>query len=176
MIKKFFIVFFSFLFLQNFASSNDSIIFDFPNQGWHNVPSPDGVQYKKCFVPANQSSQNYTEMLTFIAKKTKNSDLSPIVILQKQLGKDKNNYLDINPEFIYQNLDDSMVTWCSQFRNTCVVQRAFKGNENIILAIYTNKAPHYSQNIFGQWPNILSKIKVFSPHSSDSIPENLIEL
>ena len=60
-----------------------------------------------------------------------------------------------------QDFDDAMITWCSRIKNTCAVERAFKGNEGVVLAIYMNKMPHYSNNMFGQWSNILSNIKVF---------------
>ena len=78
--------------LQNVCFANDVLKFDFPNEGWHKVASPDGIESKKCFVPVNQTAENYTEMLTFMQKSVKNKDISPIVILQKQLGKDKINY------------------------------------------------------------------------------------
>ncbi len=174
--KKFLLLFLMFLFVQNTGFSKDVLQFDFPNEGWHKISSPDGIESKKCYVPVNQTLENYTEMLTFTEKTVKNLDITPIVILQKQLGKDRNNYPDIIPEYINQDMDDAMIAWCSQYRNTCVVERAFKGNDGIILAIYTNKAPHYSQNMFGQWSNILSKVSIYKQDNTSQMLQNLIEL
>ncbi len=174
--KKFIIPFLTFLFISSAAFAKDSVVFNFPNEGWHKVDSPDNVLTKKCFVPVNQTAQNYTEMVIFTQKILKNKDISPMAILQKQLGKDKSNYMDIVPEYINQDFDDSMVTWCSKIKNTCAIERAFQGNEGVILVIYLNKMPHYSQNMFGQWSNILSKVKLYNPDDSSQSPQNLIEL
>ena len=147
--------------LPSFCFANDIIDFNFPNEGWHKVDSPDKVAYKKCYVPHNQNAENYTEMLVFVGRKSKSLGLSPMNLLHKQLGKDKLNYSDIQPEYIKQELDDSMVAWCSQVKNTCAIKRAFQGKEGIVIATYINKMPHYSQNMFGQWSNILGSIKVY---------------
>ncbi|MCD7740410.1 MAG: hypothetical protein LUH11_03580 [Candidatus Gastranaerophilales bacterium] len=176
MIKKVFLCLISFILMQSLCFAKDKLQFDFPNDGWHKVASPDGVESKKCYVPYNQTGENYTEMLIFSERILKTQELSPVVIMQKQLGKDRNNYQDITPEYISHDLNDAMVTWCSQIKNTCVIQRAFKGEEGIILVTYMNKSPHYSQNMFGQWSNILSNIKVYSPESGEKTPDNLIEL
>ncbi len=174
--KKIFISILSILFLQSLAMAKDTLQFDFPNEGWHKVSSPDGIESKKCYVPYNQSSDNYTEMLIFSERVLKNQGLSPMVMLHKQLGKDRNNYPDIVPEYIVRDFDNAMVTWCSKMKNTCAVERAFQGKEGIIFAIYQNKAPHYSQNMFGQWSNILSKVKVYDPEVDGASAKNLIEL
>jgi len=165
------------LFLINsICLAKDTLQFDFPNEGWHKVASPDGVESKKCYVPYNQTADNYTEMLIFSEKILKNKGLSPMVMLHKQLGKDRNNFIDIVPEYIVRDFDNSMVTWCSQLKNTCAVSRAFQGNQGVVFATYINKAPHYSQNMFGQWSNILSKVKVYAPVAGEKLPNNLIEL
>ncbi len=174
--KKLFLALLSVLLLQTVCFAKDTLQFDFPNDGWHKVASPDGVASKRCYVPYNQTSENYTEMLVFQERVPKNLDLSAMAILDRQLGKDRNNYLDIIPEYVKQDFDDSMVTFCSQLRNTCVVERAFKGSQGIVLVSYINKAPHYSQNMFGQWTNILSKIKVYEPKTGEKAPNNIIEL
>ena len=171
--KKIFVLLIGLLILQTGTFAKDKLQFDFPNDGWHMVASPDGVPSKKTFVPYNQSSENYREMVIFYERVLKNTDISPLAILQKQLGKDKNNYFDIIPEFISNDMDNPMVTWCSQIKNTCVVERAFKGNQGIIMAIYLNKSPHYSQNMFGQWSNILNNAKVFDGNNA---AKNVIEL
>ena len=54
-----------------------------------------------------------------------------------------------------------MVTWCSKLKNTCAVERAFQGKDGVVVAVYLNKAPHYSQNMFGQWSNILKNVKIY---------------
>ena len=59
-------------------------------------------------------------------------------------------------------------------KNTCAVQRAFQGNEGIIIVTYQNRMPHYSQNMFGQWSNILSHVRLFN-EAKDS-GKNKIEL
>ncbi len=159
--KKLFVVLMSLLFIQTGVLAKDTLQFDFPNDGWHAVSSPDGVMSKKCFVPYNQTSENYTEMLIFSERVLKNTDISALTILHRQLGKDRNNFPDIIPEYITQDMDDAMITWCSKLKNTCTVERAFKGKEGIIIAVYQNKAPHYSQNMFGQWSNILYHVKVY---------------
>ncbi len=175
--KKFFLCLKSLFLFQGISIAKDKIQFDFPNEGWHKVASPDGVESKKCFVPYNQSAENYTEMLILNERVLKTQGITPGVIMQKQLGKDKNNYRDIIPEYISRDLNNTMVTWCSQIKNTCTVQRAFQGSEGIIIASYINKAPHYSQNLFGQWPNIISNIKVYTPSSgNEKTPNNVIEL
>ncbi len=176
MIKKTFLCLMSFILIQSYCLAKDKLQFDFPNDGWHKVVSPDGVESKKCYVPYNQTSENYTEMLILNERILQNQGLTSMVIMQKQLGKDKNNYKDITPEYISQDINNTMTTWCSQTKNVCTVQRAFQGTEGIILAIYINKAPHYSQNLFGQWPNILSNIKVYSPADGENTPDNIIEL
>lgn len=162
--------------VQLVSLAKDTLQFSFPNEGWHKVASPDGVESKKCFVPYNQTSNDYTEMLIFSERILKNKGLSPMVMLHRQLGKDRNNYPDIVPEYIVRDFDNAMVTWCSELRNTCAVSRAFQGAEGVIIATYVNKAPHYSQNMFGQWSNILSQVKVYSPQQGSVKPSNLIEL
>ena len=159
--KKFLVVLAGILLLQTGAFAKDKIEFNFPNDGWHPVASPDGVPSKKCYVPYNQTSENNTEMLIFTQRGLKNADMSATGILNRQLGKDRNNFPDIVPENMKQEFDDAMITWCSKIKNTCAVERAFKGNQGIVLAIYMNKMPHYSNNMFGQWSNILSNIKVY---------------
>ena len=173
--KKIFLTLLSLLLIQSISFAKDTIQFDFPNSGWHKVESPDGIEAKKCYVPYNQTAENYTEMLVFYERTLKNTDISPLVILQKQLGKDKNNYYDIYPQYIKKDMDDTMATWCSQLKNTCSIIRAFQGKEGIILAKYINKTPHYSQNIFSQWPNILGQIKLYEPETAAD-KNNLIEL
>ncbi len=158
--KKFILIVLFLLMFQNITIAKDSIEFVFPNEGWHKVDSPDGVISKKCFVPHNQTASNYVEMVIFTERILKNKDISPITILQRQLGKDRLNYSDIEPEYIKRDFDDAMITWCSKIHNTCAVKRAFQGKDGVIVASYINKMPHYSQNIFGQWSNILGSIKI----------------
>jgi len=172
--KKFLLLLFVFFIMEGICLAKDTVKFEFPNEGWHNVESPDRAAYKKCYVPVNQTNQNYTEMLILSERILKNPDLSPMVILNKQLGKDRLNYKDIVPEYMSQDTENPMVAWCSRVNNTCAVERAFKGENGIILAIYINKMPHYSQNMFGQWSNILNQIKVYNPESDDN--SNLIDL
>ena len=172
--KKIIIALMSVFLMQNITLASEVIQFDFPNAGWHQVPSPDGIASKKCFVPVNQTSDNYTEMLIFNKRILKNKGITPIVILQKQLGKDRLNYMDIEPSYIVNDFDNAMVTWCSKLKNTCAVQRAFQGNEGIIIVTYQNRMPHYSQNMFGQWSNILSHVRLFN-EAKDS-GKNKIEL
>ncbi len=173
--KKIFLILMGLIIIQNASCAKDILQFDFPNSGWHKVQSPDGVAAKQCYVPINQSSENYTEMLIFYERILKNADISPIAILQKQLGKDKTNFTDIYPQYIKKDLDNAMVTWCSEQKNTCSIQRAFQGKEGVVVAIYMNKMPHYSQNMFSQWSNILGQIKLYEPQGENK-PNNLIEL
>ena len=63
--KKLLVILFGLLLIQNCTFAKDKLQFDFPNEGWHSVASPDGITSKKCFAPYNQSSDNYTEMLIF---------------------------------------------------------------------------------------------------------------
>lgn len=174
--KKILISLLSIILIQGFAFAKDTLKFEFPNDGWHKVMSPDGIESKKCYVPYNQNAENYTEMLIFSERVIKNQGLSPMVMLHKQLGKDRNNYPDIIPEYIVKDIDNAMVTWCSQLKNTCVVERAFQGNEGVVFAIYKNRAPHYSQNMFGQWSNILSKVEIYNPQDTKTDSKNIIEL
>ena len=172
--KKLIIALLSIFLMQNITLAKEIVEFEFPNAGWHQVQSPDGILTKKCFVPVNQTSENYNEMLIFNKKVLKNKGITPMVILHKQLGKDRLNYLDIEPEYIINDLDNAMVTWCSKSKNTCTVQRAFQGNEGIIIVTYKNQMPHYSQNMFGQWSNILSTIKSYNPNEDSG--KNKIEI
>lgn len=174
--KKLFLSILSLFMLQNFCFAKDIIQFDFPNEGWHKVESPDKRTTKKCYVPAGQTAENYTEMIVFSERVLKTQGLTALTLLHKQLGKDKNNYLDIAPEYVYADADNAMFIWCSQLRNTCAVNRAFKGKEGVIFATYLNRAPHYSQNMFGQWSNILSLVKVYEPQEGQARPTNLIDL
>ena len=174
--KKIFLLVLCFTFMQGICFAKDIIQFDFPNEGWHKVISPDNVESKKCYVPYNQTNDNYTEMLIFYERILKNPGISPIVILNKQLGKDKNNYKDIAPQYIKQDMDDAIATWCSKLYSTCSISRAFQGNQGIVLVTYINKMPHYSQNIFTNWVNILGSVKLYTPDNSQEKPLNLIEL
>jgi len=175
--KKLLLCLFFILLIQNIVFSKDMVQFAFPNEGWHQVESPDGVPSKKCYVPYEQTTEKHTEMLVFSERVLKNKGISPMVILHKQLGKDRTNYLDIEPQYINQTFDDAMVTWCSKMKNTCAVTRAFQGESGVIIVQYLNKAPHYSQNMFGQWSNILSSVKLYNPSEGDVRPKNrLIEL
>lgn len=162
--------------LQNISFARDIVEFNFPNEGWHQVASPDGLETKKCFVPHNQTSENHTEMIVFYERVLKNKGISPMTIMHKQLGKDRTNYIDIEPEYIKQDFDDAMLTWCSRLKGVCVVQRAFQGNDGVILVSYINKMPHYSQNMFGQWSNILSTVKLYNPQKPDGLKSNKIQL
>ncbi len=175
--KKLLIALLSLFVMQNISLAKDSVQFAFPNEGWHKVASPDGVESKKCYVPNNQTSEKHTEMLVFYERVLKNKGISPMIILHKQLGKDRTNFGDITPEYIYITPEDAMVTWCSKTKNTCAVTRALQGQSGVIIVQYLNKAPHYSQNMFGQWSNILSTVKPYKP-AEDKVtsPQRLIEL
>lgn len=162
--------------LQNICYSRDIVQFDFPNEGWHKVVSPDGLETKKCFVPCNQTAENYTEMLVFYERVLKNKDITPMSIMHRQLGKDRLNYIDIEPEYIKQDYYDAMITWCSKLKGTCVVERAFQGNDGVVIVKYINKMPHYSQNMFGQWSNILSTVKIYNSQQSENVKVNTIQL
>jgi len=176
-VKKLLLSLFCLFLIQNLSFAKDMVQFDFPNAGWHKVASPDGVEAKKCYVPHNQTTEVHTEMLVFYERVLKNKGISPMVILHKQLGKDRLNYIDIEPEYITQNLEDAMVTWCSRTKNTCAVTRAFQGDNGVIVVQYLNKAPHYSQNMFGQWSNILSTVELHKPTENQvTSPKRLIEL
>ena len=175
MMKKYFAVLFCLLAFATVSFAKDTLLFDFPNEGWHKVESPDGIKSKKCYVPVNQTSENYNEMLIFSERILKNDSLNAMALLQKQLGKDKNNYRDIYPQYIIMDENEAMVTWCSKNRNTCAVERAFKANEGIVMATYLNKAPHYSQNMFGRWSNILAMVKVYDK-TGETGAKSLIEL
>ncbi len=162
--------------LQTASFAKDRLQFDFPNEGWHKTESPDGIKSKKCYVPYNQTAKDFKEMVIFTEKTVKNDGLSAMVLLHRQLGKDRNNYPDIIPQYIIQNENNSIVAWCSKLRNTCAVERAFKGNEGVIFAIYINKMPHYSQNMFGQWSNILGRAEIYDKTISKEMSQNIIEL
>ena len=73
-------------------------------------------------------------------------------------------------------MDDAIATWCSKLYSTCSISRAFQGNQGIVLVTYINKMPHYSQNIFTNWVNILGSVKLYTPDNSQEKPLNLIEL
>ena len=173
--KKLFILVVTLLFIQNVSLSNDSVEFNFPDLGWHQVKSPDKQNNKKCFVPENQTTEKYTEMLVFTQRQIKTQGITPSIILQKQLGKDRNNYFDIVPEYITRDVNDTMITWCSPSKNTCAVKRAFQGENGVIIVSYINKMPHYSQNMFGRWSNILSTVKVYKQTEQEK-PNNIIDL
>lgn len=168
--KKILILMFVLL-VQTCCYAKDSIEFTFPDSGWHKIESPDNVQSKKCYVPANQDKNSFTEIIVFVEKATRNTDFSPITVLHKQLGKDRLNYADIEPHYIKQDLDDAMITWCSQTKNTCAIRRAFRGKEGVIVASYENKMPHYSQNMFAKWSNILGSIKTYN--EADAVGEKI---
>lgn len=174
--KKLLLLMLSLSLIQNYCFAKDILQFDFPNDGWHKIESPDNQTSKKCYVPYGQTAENYTEMIIFSERILKTQGLTAFTMLHKQLGKDKNNYMDIVPEYVLTDADNAMITWCSGMRNTCAVSRAFKGNEGVIFATYYNKAPHYSQNMFGQWTNILSHVKVYDPKLNTTTPNNLIDL
>lgn len=174
--KKLFLSILSILIIQNVCTAKDILQFDFPNEGWHKVESLDGRVSKKCYVPHGQTAENHTEMLIFSERILKTQGLTALTLLHKQLGKDKNNYLDIKPEYVYSDADNAMVVWCSSLRNTCAVSRAFQAKEGVVFASYINKAPHYSQNMFGQWSNILSMVKVYEPQQGQVQATNLIDL
>lgn len=176
-VKKILSVLFCFFVIQNISFAGDKLQFDFPNAGWHKVASPDGVANKKCYVPYEQTTEKYNEMLVFQQKNLKNKDISPMVILHKQLGKDRLNYSDIVPEYIVRDFDNAMVTWCSRNHNTCAITRAFNGNNGVVIVQYINKAPHYSQNMFGQWSNILNKVELYSTSENNvTDTKRIIEL
>ena len=174
--KKILFAILSLFLLQNFAFARDIVEFNFPNEGWHKVESPDGVKTKKCFVPYNQTAEKHTEMIVFYERVLKNKGITPMSIMHRQLGKDRTNYIDIEPEYIKQDFDDAMLTWCSKMRGVCVVQRAFQGNDGVIVVQYINKMPHYSQNMFGQWSNILSTVKLHNPNQANTSKVNTIQL
>ena len=173
--KKILLLFLSVLLIQSVSYAKDYVEFNFPDDGWHLVASPDKQQNKKCYVPKNQTTENYNEMLVFVERKIKTEGITPSVIIQKQLGKDRNNYSDIVPEYITRDIDDTMITWCSPKKNTCAVKRAFKGTNGVIIVSYINKMPHYSQNMFGRWSNILSTVKVYKQTEQEK-PNNIIDL
>ncbi len=174
--KKFILTILSLFVMQNICFAKDIIEFDFPNDGWHKVQSPDKVASKHCYVPYNQTEENFTEMLIFQERALKNKDIGAMIILHKQLGKDRTNYLDILPQYVKQDMDDAMYTWCSEAKKTCSITRAFKANEGVVLATYLNKMPHYSQNIFTNWMNIIGSVKAYNKTQSKTTGINLIQL
>ncbi|MBQ4123107.1 hypothetical protein IJD44_05225 [bacterium] len=173
--KKFVLLLVSVFLIQGASFAKDILQFDFPDKGWHQVESPDKSKYKKCYVPYNQTAQNYTEMLIFYERIVKTPGITAMTLLQKQLGKDKLNYTDIYPEYIKQDFDNSMAIWCSQKHSICTVQRAFQGKKGVVIATYINKMPHYSQNIMTNKVNILGSVKVYDETTKDNAT-NLIQL
>ena len=174
--KKIVLTILSLFVLQNICLAKDIIEFDFPNEGWHKVQSPDKIESKHCYVPYNQTAENFTEMLIFQERALKNKDIGAMIILHKQLGKDRTNYLDILPEYVKQNMDDAMYTWCSESKKTCAITRAFKASEGVVLVTYLNKMPHYSQNIFTNWMNIVGMVKPYNKTEGKTSKVNLIQL
>lgn len=175
--KKILLLFLCFFMFEGICFSKDILQFDFPTQGWHKVESPDKLKSKHCYVPQNQTAENYTEMFVFYERIIKTPGITAMTLLQKQLGKDKNNYKDIYPEYIKQDFDDAMALWCSELHSVCTIQRAFQGKDGVIIATYINKMPHYSQNIITNKVNILGSVKVYNnTQPADTKPLNLIQL
>lgn len=174
--KKLILIILGLFVLQSMCFAKDIIEFDFPNEGWHKVQSPDKIETKKCYVPYNQTSENYTEMLIFQERALKNKDIGAMIILHKQLGKDRTNYFDILPQYVKQDMDDAMYTWCSEAKKTCSITRAFKADEGVVLVTYLNKMPHYSQNIFTNWMNIVGSVKLYNKTVEKTSTTNLIQL
>ena len=174
--KKIVLLLVSLFILQGLCFAKDILQFDFPNEGWHKVPSKDNIESKKCYVPANQTADNYTEMIIFNEKSVKHQGITPLTLLQKQLGKDKNNYRDILPEYIKQDYDNAMAIWCSARFGICTIQRAFQGNEGVVLVSYINKMPHYSHNIITNKVNIIGSVKLFDKEKQNDNQNNLIRL
>ena len=174
--KKIVLLLISLFIMQSLCFAKDILQFDFPDAGWHKVPSPDNSEYKKCYVPVNQTNENYTEMIIFTEKIVKTPGITALTLLQKQLGKDKNNYKDAYPEYIKQDFNNAMALWCSERHGICTLQRALQGDEGVILITYINKMPHYSQNIITNKVNILGSVKVFDKTQSTAGYSNLIRL
>ena len=173
--KKILTILISFVLIEQISIAKDILLFDFPNEGWHRVESPDGIKTKKCYIPVNQTTENYNEMLVFSEKIIKNEGINAMVLMHKQLGKDHNNYPDILPQYIVKDENNAMAAWCSKLKNICEVKRTFQGKEGIIFVDYINKMPHYSQNILGQWSNILGRIEIYDK-LSEKETKNKIEL
>ena len=85
--KKFILLFMIFILCQNFVNAQDTIQFNFPNNGWHKTECGDNNSNKQCYVPVNQNGSNYTEMLTLYERVIKTQGITSVVIMQKQLGK-----------------------------------------------------------------------------------------
>ena len=77
--KKFVLLLVSVFLIQGASFAKDILQFDFPDKGWHQVESPDKSKYKKCYVPYNQTAQNYTEMLIWTERYVCKDDHSSII-------------------------------------------------------------------------------------------------
>ena len=100
--KKFILTILSLFVMQNICFAKDIIEFDFPNDGWHKVQSPDKVASKHCYVPYNQTEENFTETNEIIfpspdepAKYLKLTSSEPAVLqIKRTLSKENERVLE----------------------------------------------------------------------------------
>ena len=154
------------------CAAKDVLQFSFPDAGWHTAGCPSDFSDSRCYAPLNQTAADFREMYIFTAYPAEN----PLETAEKkQIFHDSFKYKDITIHYVYKNPEDIMFLWCSKFNNTCAVNRIFKGRENIISALYLNRAPHYSQNMFGRQTNILAGVRVYDKTAPKAGVKDVIE-
>jgi len=154
------------------CAAKDALLFSFPDAGQHKTECPSDFPESRCFAPLNQTGADFREMYIFSLYP---AEISLETAEKKQIFHDSFKYKDITIEYAYKTPEDIMFLWCSKLNNTCAVNRIFKGRENIISALYLNRAPHYSQNMFGRQTNILAEVRIYDKTEPKAGVKDLIE-
>ena len=161
--SKSFLILLFFFFVQNMALSYETVLIDFPNNGWHRVFYEDRVKEAIVqYVPTGQTKNNYIETVIFHSYKWEHdANMTPKSVLKYQLSQTALRYRDIELSYLKDDSMDTMAIWCSKTASQCEVIRVSQGYEGIITMHYINNNPQYFQSICSTWVNIIKKVRIY---------------
>lgn len=153
----------SFILVQNVCFAYETVLIDFPNNGWHKVfYAQKAKEIIGQYVPSGQTKDDYVESVILHSYKwSTNRNITPLYMLQYHLSQACLRDKDMQIAYLKQDPNDSMAMWCSAKTSQCEIIRAAQGYEGIITMHYVNKNPQLFQNLYPQWLNIMRDVKVY---------------
>ncbi|MDD3237392.1 MAG: hypothetical protein PHV37_04775 [Candidatus Gastranaerophilales bacterium] len=150
-------------FIQCTVFAYETVIIDFPNDGWHKVfYKQQGKETIVQYVPSGQTQQNFNETVIFHSYKWRNNQKAGAdTTLQYHLNQAHLKYKDMQYKKLKDDPADSIATWCSASASQCEIVRAAQGYEGIITMHYINKNPMYFHNVYPNWYNIIRLVRIY---------------
>lgn len=161
--KSFLYLIIFFICAQGICCAYETVLIDFPNNGWHKV----FYQQKEQeiigqYVPSGQDKDDYSETVILHSYKwAQQKRLKPLDMLEYHLQQARLRYKDMKMAFLKNDNVDTMAVWCSESSSQCEIIRAAQGYEGLITMHYVNRDPKQFQEVYSEWFDIMKNIKIY---------------